>query len=76
MVMVQVVNLTVHADSACALYNSCKRIGFVTSVSAMSSPAGFLNFQGHNAVDDAFQYINVKFSYSKQDSLYFSDDVK
>jgi len=63
MVMVQVVNLTVHADTACALYNSCKRIGFVTSVSAMSSPAGFLNFQGHNALDDAFQYINVKFSY-------------
>jgi hypothetical protein len=41
-VMVQMVNLTVHADTACDLYGSCKRIGFVTSVSAMGSPAGFL----------------------------------
>lgn len=74
--MVQVINLTVHADTACDLYNSCKRIGFVTSVSAMGSPAGFLTFQGHNAVDDAIQYINVKFSYSTNNSLYFNDDKK
>lgn len=74
--MVQVINLTVNADTACDLYNSCKRIGFVTSVSAMGSPAGFLTFQGHNAVDDAFQYINVKFSYSTNNSLYFNDDKK
>ena len=40
----------------------------------MGSPAGFLNFQGHNAVDDAFQYIEVKFSYDKTKSLTFSDD--
>lgn len=75
-VMVQKVTLTVHADTACDLYNSCKRIGFVTSVSAMSSPAGFLNFQGHNAVDDAYQYIDVKFSYDTKDSLYFNDVKK
>jgi len=74
--MVQVINLTVNADTACDLYNSCKRIGFVTSVSAMGSPAGFLTFQGHNAVDDAFQYINVKFSYSTNNSLYLNDDKK
>jgi hypothetical protein len=74
--MVQVINLTVNADTACDLYNSCKRIGFVTSVSAMGSPAGFLTFQGHNAVDDAYQYINVKFSYSTNNSLYFNDDKK
>ncbi len=71
--MVQKVNLTVHADAACSLYNSCKRIGFVSSVSAMSTPAGFLNFQGHNAIDDAYQYINVNFSYSSKNSLYFND---
>lgn len=65
--------LTVHADTACDLYSSCKRIGFVTSVSAMGSPAGFLSFQGHNAVDDAYQYISVKFSNSYNDSLYFSN---
>lgn len=72
-VMVQIINLTVNADTACSLYNSCKRIGFVTSVSAMSTPAGFLNFQGHNAIDDAYQYINVNFSYLNKNSLYFND---
>lgn len=46
----------------------------MTSVSAMGSPAGFLNFQGHNAVDDAFQYIEVKFSDDKEKSLAFSDE--
>ena len=40
----------------------------------MGSPAGFLNFQGHNAVDDAFQYIEVKFSYDKTKALTFSDE--
>ena len=74
--MVQKVKLTVHADTACSLFNSCKRVGFVSSVSAMSSPAGFLNFQGHNAVDEAFQYIEVEFSYDKNKSLYFTDETK
>lgn len=50
-VMVQKVKLRIHADTACALFNSCKRIGFVTSVSALNSPAGFMNFQGHNAIN-------------------------
>lgn len=75
-VMVQKVKITVHADTACALYNSCKRVGFVSSVSAMSTPAGFLNFLGHNGVDDAFQYIDVDFSYDTKNSLYFNDDHK
>lgn len=47
----QIVTLTVEAETACDLFGSCKRNGFVASVSAMSSPAGFLNFQGHNALD-------------------------
>jgi hypothetical protein len=64
-ITVQLVNITVEAQTACDLYNSCKRISFVTSVSAMGSPAGFLTFQGHNAVDEAFQYISVDFSYNK-----------
>lgn len=72
--MVQKVTLTVHAKAACDLYSSCKRVGFVNSVSAMSTPAGFLNFQGHNAVDDAFQYIDVAFSYDKNNSLWFDDE--
>lgn len=74
--MVQKVVLTVHADTACSLFGSCKRVPFVSSVSAMSTPAGFLNFLGHNAVDDAFQYIDVKFSYDKNDSMYFTDEHK
>jgi hypothetical protein len=32
----------------------------------MSSPAGFLTFQGHNAADDALQDITLKFSYDKK----------
>lgn len=55
--MVQKVKLRMHADTACDLFNSCKRIGFVTSVSALGSPAGFMNFQGHNAIGQAFQDI-------------------
>ena len=74
--MVQMVKLTVEAQTACDLYNSCNRIGFVSSVSAMSTPAGFLTFQGHNAADDAFQYIDVDFSYKTNDSLYFNDEHK
>ena len=71
---VQKVKITVEAQTACDLYNSCKRISFVTSVSAMQSPAGFLTFQGHNAADDSFQYIDVDFSYDKTKSIYFSDN--
>lgn len=46
----------------------------MSSVSAMSSPAGFLTFQGHNAVPDALQYMEMEFSYNKSDSIYFGDD--
>ena len=74
--MVQKVKLTIEAQTACDLFNSCERIPFVSSVSAMGTPAGFLNFQGHNAVDDAFQFIDTDFSYKKNDSLYFSDEHK
>jgi hypothetical protein len=62
---VQKITITVEAQTACDLFNSCKRVPFVASVSAMDSPAGFLTFQGHNAVNDAFQFIEVKFSYNK-----------
>ena len=48
---VQRVNVTVNAETACKLYDSCKRNAFVAAVSAMSTPAGFLTFQGHNAPD-------------------------
>jgi len=71
--MGQRVWVRVHADTACALYNACKRNPFVSSVSAMSSPAGFLNFQGHNAINDGHQYVSMNFSYNLNDSLSFTD---
>lgn len=40
----------------------------------MSTPAGFLTFQGHNAVNDALQYMEIKFSYNKSNSIYFGND--
>lgn len=49
-ITVQKIELTIEAQTACDLYNSCKRNAFVTSVSAMGSPAGFIAFQGHNAI--------------------------
>ena len=73
-ILAQQANLTIEASTACAIYASCKRVPFVTSVSAMSSPAGFLNFQGHNAIDNARQYINVFFTYNKSEGLYFGKD--
>lgn len=74
--MVQKIKLTVEAQTACDLFNSCKRVSFVSAVSAMGSPAGFLTFQGHNAVDDAVQYIDVVFSYNKSNSMWFDDTAK
>ena len=67
--MGQKVDIRVHVDTACALFNSCKRVPFVAAVSAMGSPAGFLNFQGHNSVSNGFQYISANFSYNMNDSL-------
>lgn len=72
-IVAQEANLTVEATTACAIYNSCKRVPFVTSVSALGSPAGFLNFQGHNAIDNALQNINVFFTYDKDKGLYFNN---
>lgn len=69
----QQANLTIEASTACALFNSCKRVPFVASVSAMSSPAGFLNFQGHNAINNAHQNIDVFFTYNPDEGLYFNN---
>jgi hypothetical protein len=73
--MAQRVNVRVHADTACKLFESCKLNPFVASVSAMGSPSGFLNFQGHNAVNGGHQYISMNFSYNINDSLAFSDVI-
>ena len=54
---VQKITIRVHAQTACDIFNSCNRNELVSAVSAMSTPAGFLTFQGHNAVNDANQYM-------------------
>jgi hypothetical protein len=41
----------------------------------MGSPAGFLNFQGHNAINDGHQYVSMNFSYNLNDSLAFDDTL-
>jgi hypothetical protein len=73
--MGQRVTVRVHSESACAIYNSCKRNSFVASVSAMGSTAGFFNFQGHNAINDGHQYVSFNFSYNINDSLAFADEL-
>jgi len=41
----------------------------------MGSPAGFLNFQGHNAITDGHLYVSMNFSYNLNDSLAFDDTL-
>ena len=44
-------------------------------MSALSTTAGFLNFQGHSAINNALQYITVSFTYNKSEGIYFGDDT-
>lgn len=73
-VMAQKVNITINAQTACDLYSSCSRNAFVSSVSAMNTPAGFLSFLGANSINDASQMMTMLFTYSKNNSIYFGDD--
>lgn len=73
-IMVQKLNLTVNADTACSLFNSCSRNSFVSAVSAMGTPAGFLSFLGGNSVHEAKQYMTIQFTYNKSGSIYFGKD--
>ena len=73
--MAQESNLTIEDSTACALYEACKRVPLVALVSAMGSPAGFLSFQGANAIENAKQKINVFFTYDKEKGLYFGNDT-
>jgi hypothetical protein len=43
-------NFTVTNTLSCQLYESCKKCPYVTEVSAMQSPEGFLQFQGYEAI--------------------------
>jgi hypothetical protein len=71
---VQKLNLTINADTACTLYNSCSRNAFVSSVSAMGTPAGFLSFLGANSINEARQFMTIQFTYNKSNSIYFGPD--
>lgn len=64
-VWVQRVELTVESTTACALFQSCKRTAYAAQVSAMQTPAGFLNFQGTNAIEDGAQTITILFTDDK-----------
>lgn len=65
-------NFTVTKSLACELYNSCQKCPYVTEVSAMQSPEGFLQFQGYEGIpigllwttflfDDGPSSLNLKF---------------
>ena len=43
-------NFTVTNSLACQLYQSCQKCPYVTEVSAMQSPQGFLQFQGYEGI--------------------------
>lgn len=62
MVTVEEIDLWIESDTACKLFGSCSRTAYASQVSAMQTPAGFLSFQGSNAVDDGVQTINIKFT--------------
>lgn len=71
-VYVQQIYLTVESETACKLFESCKRTPYASQLSALQSPAGFLNFQGTNAID-AHQIIYVEFTEEKTKGLYIED---
>ena len=73
--MGQEVLVRVHTETACKIFNSCKRVPNVATVSAMSNTAAFFNFQGHNALDQSHQYITMNFSININDSLAFSNSL-
>ena len=73
-VMVQRVSIMINAKTACDMYSSCSRNAFVSSVSAMNSPAGFLSFLGANSINDASQLMTMKFTYNINNSIYFGEN--
>lgn len=63
----------VESSTACALFKSCMRTAFAAQVSAMQNPAGFLTFQGTNAIEDGCQSIEIRFTDDKTKGLYIPD---
>lgn len=53
------VTLKIAPDTACEMYQSCKKTQFVSQVSAMNSAEGLLNFVGNNAVATGQEKITM-----------------
>lgn len=72
-VWVQKVVLYVESSTACKLFKSCERTSYAAQVSAMQTTAGFLNFQGTNAIEDGTQSIEIRFTDDKDKGLFIPD---
>ena len=53
------VNLTLNADHACGIYQSCSKITFLTEISAGSSALGLISFLFDRGVDTSFEEVKV-----------------
>lgn len=67
---VTVLNVTFKIDpnTACEMYQSCKKTPYVTEVSAMNSAEGLLNFLGSNAVATGLEKIIMIYSNNASDT--------
>ena len=72
-VWVQQSYLTVESSTACRLFESCQRTSYASQLSALQSPAGFLSFQGSNAIEDAAQIIYINFTDDRTKGLYMEE---
>ena len=68
MIEVLRLNFTVTNNLACQLYQSCKKCPYVTQVSAMQSPKGFLEFQGFHGMTIGRTWTTFYFSDNPADS--------
>ncbi|CAG9321140.1 unnamed protein product [Blepharisma stoltei] len=55
-------NFTVTNSLACEIYQSCQKCPYVTQVSAMQSPEGFLQFQGYEGISIGLVWTTFQFS--------------
>lgn len=67
---VTVLNVTfkISPDTACTMYQSCKKTPYVSQVSAMNSAEGLLNFLGSNAVATGLEKITMIYSNNASDT--------
>lgn len=55
-------NFTVSNSLACEIYQTCQKCPYVTQVSAMQSPEGFLQFQGYEGIPIGLVWTTFLFS--------------